>query len=431
MKKTKLIIIGGGLAGLSAAFYAQKQNLDFLLLEAQSCLGGVISTKKINSNYIIEQGPNSLALGATLKEIVSDLKFSLLPAQAIAKKKLIYINNKLIPVNSLDGLFRVLSLKTFFKITQEIFLKDQIETQRSISIGEFFENHFGAEVVNNLLWPILSGIYAGNPYKLEMSSVFPELYKISQKHSSLLIGLIKEKPQTKFKREIFSTESGLEGLIEKMQKFIPSQKIILNTPINSLKDQKTSFIVNDSFETEKLIIATPAYIAAELYPEFLANLAQIYYAPIITLNFWLKVLEEYKNAFGFLSARSQNTPLLGTVFNSALFPIHAPKMAITCFVGGANYSELIDYEIEKIQQIAIEELLKALPQTIQSDFELKNFKYWPKAIPQYNLGHKALIKNIQSKMPPNLKLAGNYLQGISLEDSALSGKKALDDLFDN
>ena len=152
MNKHKLIIIGGGIAGLSSAFYAQKQNLDFLLIESGARLGGVINTQKTSLNYILEQGPNSLALGSTLKEITNNLNIALLPAQAIAKKKLIFINNKLIAINSLTGLFEVLSLKTFFKIAQEFFHKTPIASQ-NISIGEFFENHFGAEIVNNLLWP--------------------------------------------------------------------------------------------------------------------------------------------------------------------------------------------------------------------------------------------------------------------------------------
>jgi protoporphyrinogen/coproporphyrinogen III oxidase len=439
--KYQLLIVGGGIAGLSAALEAKKRGLNFLLLESSWKLGGCLETQKLaDGAYFAELGPNSFSVGPRLKAIVQEVGLSLLVQNSRAKQKLIYINNKLVVANDpLQLLFRsqLISFQSKLKIFFKVFKKfSKIPSDRSAE--DFIKLHFSEEVADNLLWPILSGIYAGNPANLSVQSVLPALWELEQKYGSLILGLLLQKNKSKTKRQICSFQDGLSELAVAIQQQLLSAQYQLNKTVTNIEltedGYKLMFQDGEPVSGKKLLLAAPAYISAKLLPAHLEPLAQIKYAPIITATIWMPASKVnssscnlFERSFGFLSARFQETQLLGVIFSSALFPERAPKdmLACTCFMGGANNPQIMALNEQALSKIIEFEFLKLFGVSPQ----VKAVRRWHQAIPQFGLGHKDLIETVQKSLPTDIKLAGNYLKGVSLEDAANSGYKALTELF--
>jgi oxygen-dependent protoporphyrinogen oxidase len=444
-EKFDLIIIGGGIASLSAAFHAQKRKLNYLLIEAQDQLGGAIKTEILDGGFIAEKGPNSLAIGACVQEIIDELGLQSIKSNTKAKNKYIYFANKFHPVSNLAALFSngLLNTNTLISVFKELFLSagESIEEE---SVATFATKHFGLAVYENLLWPLLSGIYAGDPSKLSLKGVFPKLAKLEKEYGSLLKGLLLEaiaqKSAPTKKRQISSFPGGLSELVYNLQKYLGNSNILLNSPIQKIKISEScaTIFLNDGKElkTNKLIVATQAYAAASILQ--IDKLKEITYSPVATLTIWCskkflseKKLSDIQSGFGFLSSKNQETHLLGVIFNSSLFPNRSPEeyISLTCFMGGASQSFVVSLPEEEIKQLCLQELKKAFCLSNEAEMSVKSIKVWPKAIPQYNLGYADLMKQIQDNLPKQIKLAGNYVAGVSIEDTCLSGKHAVDQLF--
>ena len=135
------------------------------------------------------------------------------------------------------------------------------------------------------------------------------------------------------------------------------------------------------------------------------------------------VFQELKNTFHFFPFKNQKAPfiviaLLGLIFNSALFPNRSPADYVsgTAFLGG-NFINESQIEIENIVK---KDLLKIFSSLNENSIEIKFIKSWVRGIPQYNLGHSALITKVKNQLPDSIKLVGNYLTGISLEETIKS-----------
>ena len=430
----ELAIIGGGISGLSAALKAKKESVNFALFESESCLGGCMQTTLLDDEFVAELGPNSFSWGEAWQEILNTLELKPLLQNPKAKQKLIYANGALYPASNPLTLFfsDFISLKTKWAICSEIFKTRPDNSPSEESIKDFFTRRFNAEFVSKLIVPLISGIYAGNISKLSMRAVFPLLAELEQKHKSLILGFLinsfKSKTK-KLKRTINSFDGGFKDLILAFKTYLGEENLYLNHKLNSLKQNNNIWELH--FESGKIIkaknivLSIPAYQAAKILPEYLADLNQIEYAPIITITVWLKEssLSEkdkqiYFKSFGFLKAENENINLLGLIFNSALFPNRSPADYVsgTAFLGG-NFINESQIEIENIVK---KDLLKIFSSLNENSIEIKFIKSWIRGIPQYNLGHSALITKVKNQLPDSIKLVGNYLTGISLEETIKS-----------
>ncbi len=425
-----LIIIGGGIAGLSAAFYAHQKGLNFLLLESSNRLGGAIGTELLENRYVLESGPNSVSLGSTLTEIIEKLPIRSIEANKNAKNKFIYAKNKFFKANNpLEVLFGLLSGRSHQKIWSELFLKPYSHSLDE-SVYSFISRHFGEEVADNLVWPVLNGIYAGDPRKLSVKSVFPKLPEIENKYGSLIRGMLKERSFPK--RRIFTFQKGLGQLVKELQFYIGNEAVKLNSQVSLVEETEHCFQIKlqcgEKLKASKLVLAVPAHAAAKLLPEALAELSKIHYASVCTTTFWVDSAKaKIEGGFGFLTARNTDTKLLGVIYGSSLFGNRAPedKMSLTAFLGESTVKNKTEEELVEIFKT---ELTKVFALNEDAQLELKLAKNWEFGIPQYELGHTALIEKILMGCPVNLKLAGNYLKGVSLEDTAKSGKLAIEAL---
>ena len=210
-QRKKVVIIGGGITGLSAAFYMQKEArekglaLDVLLVEASNRLGGKIQTVR-RDGFIIERGPDSFLIRKkSIGILAKDLGIEDELVKNATGQAYIFVNGKLhpIPAGSVMGIPTKLGpfLKTeLFSLSGKLRAAGDLVMPRSSttgdqSLGSFFRRRLGGEVVENLIEPLLSGVYAGDIDHMSLKSTYPQFYEVEKKHRSLILGMKKTTPK--------------------------------------------------------------------------------------------------------------------------------------------------------------------------------------------------------------------------------------------
>jgi oxygen-dependent protoporphyrinogen oxidase len=305
------------------------------------------------------------------------------------------------------------------------------------SIADFFRRKFSAEMLDRLVGPFVSGVYAGDPERLSLRSAFPMLHDAEKRKGSVIRGMLsktKECPpdQPRQRPTLLSFHEGTQAFTDALTAKL-GDRMLLNTRVTRITcDSSTatpSFEVTlrtgaeqRSIVADHIIIATPTDAAASLIrdidPAIADPLAEIEYASIavVSLGYEKREIGDPVHGFGFLVPRSAGIRTLGTVWNTSLFPHRSPagSSLLTCFVGGAtnpNAAQLSHDELTAIVHKEIAPILKIRTAPIFS-----NVTVYPRALPQYNLGHSerlAAIDDARMKHS-NLWLIGNYLRGPAI-----------------
>jgi oxygen-dependent protoporphyrinogen oxidase len=173
---------------------------------------------------------------------------------------------------------------------------------------------------------------------------------------------------------------------------------------------------------DRLILATSTDVAGKLLgginPALESLLSSMEYAPvgIVSLGYRRADVAHPLHGFGFLVPRSAGLRVLGTVWNSSLFPKRAPQgyVLLTSFVGGATDPSAIGLSPEGLIASVHREISPLL--RIREKPVFSNVQIYPRALPQYNLGHAERLAELAKLLlnTPNVQLTGNYLRGPSI-----------------
>ena len=434
------IIIGGGISGLSLAYSLKKQKVNFLLLEKNSEVGGVIHSERING-FQIEKGANTvLVRNYETYQLLNELGLleKLKLPKPSAKKRYILKNNTLIPLPT--GLFSsffhpILPVhKLIYWAFKDYFAKPIIH---DMTVKEFFCQRFGTQFYQDLIFPMVSGIFAGNPEQMSFRYNFPKFFEAAKNYGSILKGLRKNsklafpKEARKYFNQMFTFEGGIYTLIQhlesKLTSFIQNNTDVL--AIENLNNQWKIYTSRGEFLARQIILSVPAYVASRLLKKIdyeLSNLLeQIKYHPILVLHFtfpttaWQNPLD----GFGFLKSEKENTDILGCIFNSRIFSHVAPKgyELLTVMVGGATQSNLVFSDLQQIItkiQNQLSDILKIHPKP-----ELLSFHKWEKAIPEYGLNYNELDEKFNQfyRNFSNIQIVSNFWGGIGVPDCIQKG----------
>jgi oxygen-dependent protoporphyrinogen oxidase len=444
--EVETIVIGAGLSGLTAAYRLFRSGHRVLVLEASSRAGGLIQTLE-QDGFIAEAGPNTFPSTAShILELCQELNLQPQVAQA-AHRRYLFLQGRLValPHNPLSFLTSpVLSFAGKLRLLQEPWIaKSDAEDS---SVAEFFTRRLGAESVQNLIDPFISGIYAGDIQRLSLPAVFPKLWEWEQATGSILKGMLrqaKQKRGTKGSRmKLLSFPCGLQTLTDALARALPMEMLRLNASVRRLERHAEMYTVHlasgETLHARRLVLATPAFVSAallaDLAPTVSRELADIPYPSLTVVHtgFQARELPHPLDGFGFLIPRKENVPLLGSIWASSLFPNRVPpgKILLSNFIGGAHAPELAHAPAEHIQQLVVESLEKVFkPKSKLSPGFCRVLSY-SQAIPQYSLGHVSRVRKIEAKLKrlPNLTLCGNYLHGISLEHCVQWGLNAVKDI---
>jgi oxygen-dependent protoporphyrinogen oxidase len=428
------LVVGGGISGLVCAYALRKAGIDAQLVEASSRPGGVI-TSVSRDGFLLELGPQSFSSTPALRELCSDLGISseLLEAAPHAPRYVL-IDGQLRPVPLSPLAFFMSSLIgsfTKWALVRDI-LGKTTPPDNDESVAAFIRRKFSPQILDRLVGPFVSGIYAGDPERLSVRSAFPQLYEAEKSAGSIVRGMLRAAKSKKRPRErpiLQSFREGNETLIRALATNVGAA-LLTNTKVAEISRQNDgSFQVclevprgEGSVSAKSLILATPTNIAGTLLshldPSFESALNSVECAPVavVSLAYRQKDIAHSLNGFGFLVPRSAGLRVLGSVWNSSLFPGRAPEghALLTSFVGGTTDPAASELKPEELASLVHREISHLL--SIQSAPVFSNVAIWPRALPQYNLGHAGRLAAIAKTCSrfPGLWLTGNYLEGPAI-----------------
>jgi oxygen-dependent protoporphyrinogen oxidase len=432
-----VLIVGAGISGLTCAYYLRKYGIDAQIVEAGPRPGGVIRSER-RDGYLLELGPQSFSGTPQLLDLCCDLGIQneLLEAPRSAPRFLLF-NGQLKPAPLSPPAFFASSLfsaKTKFSIVRDLFGRS-IPPVDDESVAAFTRRKFSAELLDKLVGPFVSGIYAGDPEKLSLRAAFPQLHEAERTTGSVIRGMMraaKSKPGPKQRPTLQSFRDGNETLIKALAaKLGPALRCgvevtaIQHSGADSKQPDKT-FVVQtlteagaENIVADHLVLATSTHVAETfLRSEIAPPLGEIEYAPlaVVSLGYKKQDVGHSLEGFGLLIPRSDGFRTLGAVWNSSLFPGRAPvgQVLLTSFIGGATDPQAVSLSPEEITAIVHREI--ALIFSIRSQPTFSHVESYQRALPQYNIGHTARIANLERESSAllNIKLVGNYLRGPAI-----------------
>lgn len=441
MTNKKVIVLGAGISGLATAYWLKKDGFDVHILESKSEPGGAMETIT-KDGFTIDFGPNSgLETSPLISRLAEDigLKYQMIYANEESNKRYILKNDKLHPLPTSPPAFiktKLFSTKTKLRVMGEPFI-GKSEDGYYQSIAQFVQRRLGKEFLDYAIDPFVSGVFAGDPHKLSVKSAFPKLYRLEEVYGGLVKGMIKGAKERKQRNEESKQSAKMFSFIDGMQSFPKAiaqkfeNKIEYDVKVEIISKSANGYEITYSVNGESksltgdiLLSTIPVHKAANYFSkfdkEFIKHANDIFYPPVLVLYLGYKK-EQIKrdlDGFGFLIPSKMKKNFLGAIWSSTIFKNRAPEgyASFTLFVGGARKPNLFEESSEQIINRAIKEFSEIM--NIENKPELKEYREWHKAIPQYNLGyieHENYFDKFE-KENPGIFLSGNYRGGISVGD---------------
>jgi len=442
-----VIVIGGGIAGLSCAWRLSAGGKEVLVLEKRPAAGGNVFTEQVDG-FRMERGPHTFMASAddvfSLAQEVG-LSNEIVPTVPTAGKRFIVRNGTLhaIPTGPLSfAASRLLSFRGKLALAGEPF-----RTSRGVqsdTAQQFFERHFGPEAARVLAGAFISGVYAGDPNALSAPAAFPLFWRFEQESGGMIRGAMKHGKRRRAEREargdrgprrkgLFTFRGGLgqfsTGVAARL-----GERVRVGSAVSSLERENGCWVVRGEageLRSPKLVIAVPPSEAGRLLArvdgELSVLLQSIPMAPVAVVQMgYRQKAEAVPDGFGFLAPRSEGVRSLGVLFPSRLFPDRTPAGGdlLTAFVGGMLDPGALDLDDQELLAIVERDLENLLGMKGGPDFV--HVSRFPQAIPQCTLGHLDRMSRIGERLErmPALALAGNYLRGVGMKDAVGSGFEA-------
>ena len=470
---TRIAIIGGGIAGITAAYELAKLSRDgapveATLYESSPRLGGIVETVR-EGGFTIECGPDAwvtekpwareLAIELGLADEIIHSNDATRRTYILKKDKLEAIPDGLrmmVPTNlsalNQSNLFSEAAIQAYKDEPQRAAELKATAPVTDESIASFVRRHFGDEVLETIAAPLLSGVFGGDVATLSARAVMAPFVAMEREHGSLITAL--QSRATSQPAPIFTTlRSGLGTLIDRMVATIPPHSIRRNTTITAITRNETSWTIHPAHNTpehfDTIILATPADTTRTLltpHDPRAADLLQMDASSAVIVAFALPNTASFPipPGFGFLvpqksapqkslpqesapekpappnSISSDPTPsrLLACTFADQKFDHRTPpgSRLIRAFFGGPTAERLMSCNNDEIASIARLELARILGP--MPDPQLTIIRRWPRSLPQYAVGHLDRIAELETRITqiPNLHLLGNAYHGVGLPD---------------
>jgi oxygen-dependent protoporphyrinogen oxidase len=459
-----IVIVGGGITGLSAAYYLQKEKrnngtpLSITLIEASEKLGGKITTEKVDG-FTIEGGPDCfMSQKPWAVELAEELGIGdeLIGTNDEKRKTYVLVNGKLTPLP--DGVMLIIPTKIMpFALSPLISWPGKIRMGMDLfippfkgaddeSVGDFIRRRLGEEALYKIAEPLMSGIHVSDPEKQSLLATFPRFRNIEQKHGSLIKGMLSQKKaanhqpknNSRLNSLFISLKNGVEELVNGLEDSLSDCQIYTKTRVISIipaADLKYSVELDNEQHiiADAVVLATPSYNAAELLESFNPKLAdqltKIPYVSTATISMAFRKQDIQKpfTGFGFVIPSIENRDITACTWSSIKFDERAPDdhLLLRCFVGGPGKEEMVDLADEELVRKAHKELNLILG--LSADPVLTRVYRWRKANPQYEVGHLERVKELFSTCSqeiPGIYLTGSAYEGVGVPDCVSHGKKA-------
>lgn len=441
-----IAVLGAGITGLTAAYRLFRMGHRVRVFEQADRIGGAIKTEETDG-WLVEGGPNSLLSGEpALDKLIDELGLAAerVPADAAAKNRyLVRRGRPLAAPMSPPAFFGspLFSPMAKLRLLGELFARPRVRTS-DVSLAMFVASHFGQEFVDYALNPFVSGVYAGDPEKLSAKYSFPKLWEIERSHGSLIRGQIAGAKARRARGEarpgLFSFRHGLQTLPEALAARLPTGAITRHATLTAIvPGEKWNVIWNDEVAThtqgfDSVVVALPSHALARLQigplgERPLAALALLEYPPVssLFLGFRRERVAHPLDGFGMLVPAVEKRSVLGVLFSSSLFPGRAPHghVALTVMVGGTRQPKLASLPTDQLLAAIRPDLTELLG--VEGDPVFVRHNFWPRAIPQYNLGHEHFLTGYATveRAYAGLFIGGQARDGIAVPACLAAGEK--------
>ena len=443
----RIAIIGGGISGLSTAWFLHQKGVHVRLFEGNERVGGVIDTDR-GERFTVERGPNSTlqrpgreedGLGRLIAGI--GLEDRAAEAAKAAKKRFVMRGGRLVALpGSPPGMITtsLFSWRAKLRLLGEPFVGRAEEEE---TIAQFVERRLGREFLDYAVEPFVSGVYAGDPGNLSVRAAVPRVYALEERFGSLIGGAIKmgkaaEKSGAPAGR-LVSFDKGMAVLPETIAAGLPDGTIRTGCRVSGLEQVEGGWRVDwesagekGSEKADRVVLAVPAPIAADLVEPLSAPAAGILrgipYAPILSVAvaYGRDQVGHALDGFGFLVPRREGLRILGGLFSSTLFAGRAPdgKVLLTVFIGGATDPAAIDLDAKQAAELVHGELAPLL--AITGEPTVVGQSRHKGAIPQYTMGHLERMAELDGLLSafPGLHARASWQGGISVSDCVRNGE---------
>jgi oxygen-dependent protoporphyrinogen oxidase len=460
----RIAIVGGGIAGLSAAWTLEKARraggaIEYHFYESADRLGGVISSETIDG-CVVEGGPDSWltekpAAAALCREL--GIENQLLPSNDRERKTYILVRNRLIPLP--DGLMFMVPTKLvptiltpLFSWTTKLhmareFLFPPAPATEDESVAAMTRRHFGQETVDRLVSPLLSGVYGGDASQLSVRAVLPRMVTMEKEHRSLSRAMLKARktaapPSPSARkpgapRSLFTTlRGGMKLVVDGIASQLQPDSIHLSTPVHALREAPESgWLIETASGQEAfdgIILALPAWASADLLRPIDRTLSEAlagvpYSSSItVTMGFSIDDLASLPPGFGYLVPAIEQRSMLACTFVHAKFAGRTPadKGVLRCFLGGSCNDHLLEETDARLTEIVLKELSEILD--VQARPNFVGITRSRRAMAQYGVGHLERMQLVRDTVAaiPGLALAGNAYEGIGVPDCIRTGQQA-------
>ena len=437
-------VVGGGIAGLAAAYDLQRRGLTVRVFETSPRPGGVIHTDRFNG-WVIDGGPDALlvqkpAAVALCRELgLGDrLVSTLLPRTAYVLR-----DGRLRPL--VEGSFLgfpiglgALTRSSLFTWGGKLRMACEVLVPRrhadDESIASFVRRRFGEEAVDYLAEPLLAGIHAGDAERLSMRALFPRLLDAERQSGSVLRSLRRLHVAPSPRGAFVSLPGGIGELVDTLTAALHPGTVLLESRVGEIGRAGLYALRSDatSVEARAVILAVPAYAAAALLRAFdttLAGLCEgIPYASTATAVFGYRreQIRHPLDGTGFVVPRVERCPLLAATWVTSKWPGRAPEghALLRAFLGGGRDPHRFERSDEELIEIARDALADTVD--IEGDPVVTRLYRFHRQSPQYEVGHLQRVAAIEQRLSsvPGLFLAGSGFRAIGIPDCIADGRAA-------
>lgn len=461
----QVAIVGGGIAGLATAYYTHKYaneaglDVGFTLIEREPVLGGKIATVE-RDGFIIEGGPDSfLTQKPWALELARELGLSdqLLGTNDEDRNTYVLLGGELVELP--DGVMLVVPTKIWPFVTSpliswpgklrmglDLVIPPRRETSDE-SLAAFMRRRLGQEALDKIAEPLMAGIHMADPEQLSLQASFPRFSRIEQEHGSLIRGMLAGRRQRS--RRARPTPNGRQpgttfvsmrgGLGELVDAFVPELErrgsLRLDeavTGIDYRPDANSRYTIHTtrggSLSADAVVLATPAFVAADLVdgfnPALAAGLRRIRYVSTATvsLGFSASDFDHPLDGFGFVIPEAEGRRIAACTWTSTKFDHRSPDdhVLLRAFVGGPGAEHLVELDDASMVELVVAELADIMG--VQAKPALTTVFRWPRGNPQYDVGHLERVAELERACEPGLFLAGSAYRGVGIPDCTRSGK---------
>lgn len=435
-----VVIAGAGISGLTTAFQLMRQGLRVEVIEAASRAGGVIGTECAN-DVLYERGPNSILDTSPLIGHLIDalgIASERLEMDAACSRRYIVRSGRLVALPTSAAAFLttpLFSTRAKMRLLCEPFLARGADGAEE-SVAQFVARRLGREILDYAIEPFVAGVYAGDAEALSLIAAFPRLHALEQRYGSLIKGQIRgarersqQEERSRHSAASFSFRAGMQTMTNALARAVSVR--LSSKVLNVRRCDDGAWLVAVQIDggvahvkSRAVVLAVPAYEAAPLThpysPAAARALAEIPYAPVasVTSVYSREHVSHPLDGYGFLAPRVERRRILGTLFSSSMFEHRSPadKVLVTTFVGGQRDPQLVGLPDDEIMRVIREELSDLIG--ARGSAHACAVSRWPRAIPQYVLGHLERIRFAHDAelASPGLFLCASYRGGVAVGD---------------